>query len=50
MITVSKNKGQGDFTTVHAVVNAVPANNMHPITINIKPGIYKEKVKCYYQA
>eukprot|EP00253_Pinus_taeda_P017179 PITA_17179 len=44
VVTVCKNEGQGDFTTVQAAINAVPANNMHPVTINVKPGIYKEKV------
>lgn len=44
VITVSKNEGQGDFSKVQAAVNAVPANNMQPVTINVKPGIFKEKV------
>jgi len=37
VITVSKNEGQGDFTMVQAVVNAIPTNNMHllPLMSNL---------------
>jgi pectin methylesterase-like acyl-CoA thioesterase len=44
VITVSKNGGQGNFATIQAAIDAVPANNMQPVTINVQPGIYKEKV------
>jgi len=36
--------GDGDFTTVQEAINAVPVNNVKPITILIKKGIYKEKI------
>lgn len=36
--------GSGNYTTVQAALNAVPKNNKTPITIYIKPGIYKEKL------
>jgi len=41
VITVDAKKGQGDFTTVHDAIDAVPANNKNPVTINVKPGIYR---------
>jgi len=43
MITVNPD-GTGDFTTVQAAVDAVPAGNMKPIVISIKPGVYKERI------
>jgi pectin methylesterase-like acyl-CoA thioesterase len=36
--------GSGNYTTVQAAVNAVPANNASRYTITIKPGTYKEIV------
>jgi pectin methylesterase-like acyl-CoA thioesterase len=36
--------GSGDYTTVQAAVNAVPANNTARHTIKIKPGTYRELV------
>ena len=36
--------GTGNFTTVQAALNAVPAKNKKPVTIFIKNGTYKEKV------
>jgi pectin methylesterase-like acyl-CoA thioesterase len=39
-ITVAAD-GTGDYTTVQAAVNSVPANNTAAVTINIKPGIYR---------
>jgi pectin methylesterase-like acyl-CoA thioesterase len=39
---VAKVKGNGDFTTIQDVVNAVPANNMNLVLILVKPDIYEE--------
>ena len=36
--------GSGQYTTVQAAVNAVPANNTSRVTIAIKPGSYRENV------
>ncbi len=36
--------GSGEYTTVQAALNAVPANNKKPVTIFIKNGVYKEKI------
>lgn len=44
VIVVSQVKGNGDFTTVQAAINAVPANNTKWILIRVKPGTYREKV------
>ena len=41
VITVDKKKGGGDFTTVQDAINAVPTGNKDPVTINVKPGIYR---------
>ncbi|MDI1465205.1 pectinesterase family protein [Catellatospora sp. KI3] len=43
VITVAKD-GSGNYSTVQAAVNAVPANNTGRITISIKPGTYRELV------
>ncbi|WP_018620601.1 pectinesterase family protein [Spirosoma luteum] len=43
-ITVAQD-GSGDFTTVQAALNTVPANNSSRVVIRIKKGIYKEKLK-----
>ncbi|RYF78579.1 MAG: pectin esterase [Cytophagaceae bacterium] len=37
--------GSGDFATVQAALNAVPANNTNRILILIRKGTYKEKLK-----
>src|SRR5437870_3085072 len=42
-ITVAQD-GSGDFKTVQAALNSVPYANKKPVTIYIKPGIYKEKL------
>src|SRR5690242_5845122 len=39
--TVAKD-GSGNYTTVQAAINAVPANNSSRFTITIKPGDYHE--------
>ncbi len=36
--------GDGDFATVQEAINAVPVNNVKPVTIFIKKGIYIEKI------
>lgn len=43
VITVAAD-GSGQFTTVQAAINAVPANNKKPVTILIKKGVYQEKI------
>eukprot|EP00253_Pinus_taeda_P003895 PITA_03895 len=44
-IVVSKTTGQGDFTTIQAAINSIPAVNQQPVTIRINPGFYREKVQ-----
>jgi len=44
VLTVAKEAGQGDFTTVQGAINAVPVHNKNPVVINVRPGIYREKV------
>ncbi|MGM0879704.1 MAG: pectinesterase family protein [Bacillota bacterium] len=36
--------GNGDFTKVQDAIDHVPDNNASPVTIRIKPGVYKEKL------
>ncbi|MEU7050404.1 pectinesterase family protein [Streptomyces eurythermus] len=43
-LTVAKD-GTGQYTTVQAAVNAVPANNASRVVIAVKPGTYRETVK-----
>ncbi|MEV5434903.1 pectinesterase family protein [Streptomyces sp. NPDC052682] len=43
-LTVAKD-GSGQYTTVQAAVNAVPAGNPSRVVINVKPGTYRETVK-----
>ncbi|KOV23405.1 pectinesterase family protein [Streptomyces caelestis] len=43
-LTVAKD-GTGQYRTVQAAVNAVPANNASRVVISIKPGTYRETVK-----
>ncbi|MFH9041582.1 pectinesterase family protein [Streptomyces sp. NPDC017966] len=43
-LTVAKD-GSGQYRTVQAAVNAVPANNASRVVISIKPGTYRETVK-----
>lgn len=37
--------GSGDFTTIQAAIDAIPADNAKPMTIHIKNGVYKEKIR-----
>ncbi|MFI9171713.1 pectinesterase family protein [Streptomyces lincolnensis] len=43
-LTVAKD-GTGQYSTVQAAVNAVPANNPSRVVIAVKPGTYRELVK-----
>jgi pectate lyase len=43
-LTVAKD-GSGQYSTVQAAVNAVPANNSSRVVIAVKPGTYRELVK-----
>ena len=43
-LVVSKD-GSGDYTTVQAAFDAVPMHNTKPVTIFIKKGTYKEKLR-----
>ncbi|WP_299538397.1 pectinesterase family protein [uncultured Streptomyces sp.] len=43
-LTVAKD-GSGQYTTVQAAVNAVPAGNTARVVVLIKPGTYRELVK-----
>ncbi|CAL9500844.1 hypothetical protein SUDANB176_03439 [Streptomyces sp. enrichment culture] len=43
-LTVAKD-GTGQYRTVQAAVNSVPANNASRVVISIKPGTYRETVK-----
>jgi pectinesterase len=43
-LTVAKD-GSGQYKTVQAAVNAVPANNPSRVVIAVKPGTYREAVK-----
>lgn len=36
--------GKGDFNTIQAAINSLPANAAQPRTIHIKKGVYHEKV------
>ena len=42
-LTVAQD-GSGDYKTVQAAFNAVPARNKKPVTIFVRNGIYKEKL------
>lgn len=42
---VVKQDGTGDYQTVQAAIDAIPANNTDPVEIHIKNGVYKEVVK-----
>jgi pectinesterase len=42
LVVDAKSAGEGEFKTVKAALDAVPANNKEPVTITIKPGKYEE--------
>lgn len=42
-ITVAQD-GSGDFKTVQAAIDSLPEKNKTPVTIAIKPGVYKERI------
>ncbi|KAH9325610.1 hypothetical protein KI387_005788, partial [Taxus chinensis] len=44
LITVAKERDEGDFTKVQDAVDAVPLHNKELIFIRVKPGIYRERV------
>lgn len=39
--------GSGQYKTVQAALNAVPANNQKPVTVFVKAGVYKEKLRLH---
>lgn len=43
-ITVAQD-GSGNYKTVQAAFNVIPLNNKNPVTIYIKNGVYKEKLR-----
>jgi pectinesterase len=43
-ITVAAD-GSGQFKTVQEAIDAIPAKNKQPVTVHIKPGTYKERVR-----
>ncbi|XP_057425983.1 probable pectinesterase 55 [Lotus japonicus] len=36
--------GHGNFTTIQSAIGSVPSNNRHWVSINVKAGIYREKL------
>ena len=36
--------GSGDFKTIQEAINHIPKDNVLPITIHIRPGVYREKI------
>ncbi|CAB4296303.1 unnamed protein product [Prunus armeniaca] len=36
--------GKGDYTKIQDAIDAVPSNNFAPVSIWVRPGIYREKV------
>jgi pectinesterase len=43
-VTVSPDRSAGDFTSVQAAVDSIAPKNSGPVTIHIRPGVYKERV------
>src|SRR5688500_4897873 len=37
--------GLANFSSVQAAIDSIPANNTEPVTIHIKPGTYKERIR-----
>ena len=44
MTIVVDQRGRGDFTTLQAAVDALPAGKREPAVVRVKPGIYRERV------
>ncbi|XP_027913762.1 probable pectinesterase 29 [Vigna unguiculata] len=40
--------GHGNFTTIQSAIDSVPSQNMYWVSIKVKAGIYREKVKIPY--
>ncbi|XP_021831927.1 putative pectinesterase 11 [Prunus avium] len=36
--------GKGDYTKIQDAIDAVPSNNVAPVSIWVRPGVYQEKV------
>ncbi|KRE35314.1 hypothetical protein ASG81_21995 [Paenibacillus sp. Soil522] len=43
-VLVVANDGTGDFTTIQAAINAIPANNTKRTVIYIRNGVYREQI------
>ncbi|VVA98489.1 unnamed protein product [Arabis nemorensis] len=41
--------GHGNFTTIQKAIDSVPSNNRHWFFINVKAGLYREKIKIPYE-
>ncbi|XP_010527479.1 PREDICTED: probable pectinesterase 29 [Tarenaya hassleriana] len=41
--------GHGNFTTIQKAIDSVPLNNNHWFFIDVKAGIYREKIKIPYE-
>lgn len=39
-----KQDGTGDFTSVQAALDSLPADNQEPVTLFIHKGIYREQI------
>ncbi|XP_008457276.1 probable pectinesterase 29 [Cucumis melo] len=46
-LIVDKN-GHGNFSTIQAAIDSVPSDNRFWVSIHIRPGLYREKVKIPY--
>ncbi|XP_038875009.1 probable pectinesterase 29 [Benincasa hispida] len=40
--------GHGNFSTIQAAIDSIPSNNRFWVSIHVKPGVYREKVKIPY--
>ncbi|MFC6652300.1 MULTISPECIES: pectinesterase family protein [Paenibacillus] len=49
LIIVSKNAGEG-FSSLQGALDSIPPGEMQAVTIQIKPGIYEEKVTVAREA
>ncbi|XP_015946636.1 probable pectinesterase 29 [Arachis duranensis] len=49
-LTVSVDQsGHANFSTIQSAIDSVPSNNKHWVLINVKAGIYREKLKIPYE-